>query len=118
VVQRRVNGETEFRVYRPEASDVLLMGDFTRWHDEPIAMTADGDGWWSASLPLEPGDYEFQYLVDHRWWLADYAASGVRLNDFGTWVSLLHVAVETPAPQSIPVHVLGVRAAEPTAAVA
>jgi hypothetical protein len=29
--------------------------------------------------------------MDGSLWLADYAAGGVRLNEFGSWVSQLHV---------------------------
>jgi 1,4-alpha-glucan branching enzyme len=80
-------GEAVFRVYLPDATRVRLAGDFTRWRDDAIEMTPAGDGWWVRSLQLDPGDYAFCYLVDEKDWTPDYAAFGVELNDFGSWVS-------------------------------
>jgi hypothetical protein len=40
---------------------------------------------------MDAGDHLFSYLVDGSAWMADYAASGVRANGFGGWVSQLHV---------------------------
>lgn len=83
-----------FRVYMPEASRVDVVGTFTDWRERAVAMTRDGEGWWSAELTLDTGDHEFQYLVDGLHWLADYAAGGLRMNRYGTWVSLLHVPMD------------------------
>ncbi|MFM9958337.1 MAG: glycogen-binding domain-containing protein [Phycisphaerales bacterium] len=85
-------GGVRFKVYMPDASDVKLVGSFTSWRDGAVAMTKDPAGWWHAELDLGAGDHEFQYLVDDSHWLADYAAGGLRLNRFGTWVSQLHIA--------------------------
>jgi 1,4-alpha-glucan branching enzyme len=86
-----------FRVYLPEARAVELVGTFTDWRARPIAMLpepANGEsrgGWWSARVEMNPGDHLFSYLVDHSAWLADYAATGVKGNGYGGWVSQLHV---------------------------
>ncbi len=85
-------GGVRFRVYMPDASDVKLVGTFTGWRDGAISMTKDASGWWHTEVELGPGEHEFQYLVDGDHWLADYAAGGLRLNRFGTWVSQLHIA--------------------------
>jgi hypothetical protein len=45
-------------------------------------------------MPLTPGDHDFSYLVNGSHWLADYAATGVKRNGFGGWVSQVHVARE------------------------
>ena len=84
-------GRRTFRVYLPEARRVELVGSFTGWRSRAIAMQRESTGWWSASLELSAGDHEFSYLVDETVWLADYAASGVKRNGFGGWVSQLHV---------------------------
>lgn len=61
-------------------------------------MQQEGNGWWTAKIDLAPGDYEFSYLVNQSAWLPDYAASGVKRNGFGGWVSQLHVGeVHKPA---------------------
>lgn len=87
----------EFRIFMPEAGAVELVGTFTNWRDGARPMRRGSDGWWTISLALDPGDHEFQYLVDGQHWLADYAAGGLRLNKYGTWVSLLHVPLDEEA---------------------
>lgn len=48
------------------AREVLLKGDFTGWR-EGIALRPLGDGRWTATLRLLPGDYEYRLLVDGAW---------------------------------------------------
>lgn len=82
------NGEAVFRVYLPGANRVRLAGDFTRWRDGAREMARHEDGWWSAALRLEPGDYAFCYFVDEREWIPDYAAFGVEVDEeTGQWLS-------------------------------
>ncbi|MCA9310539.1 MAG: hypothetical protein KDA21_04985 [Phycisphaerales bacterium] len=85
------DGLATFRLYRPGASHVEVQGDFTGWGHSSLVMTREESGWWSASVRLEPGQHEFQYVIDGREWIADYAATGVRRNAFGLWVSQLWV---------------------------
>lgn len=91
MVHLSANGRARFRVFAPDAERVELLGCFTGWHDHPITMEKSSDGWHVVECDLEPGDFEFQYLVDGATWLADYAAGGVKMNVFGNWVSQLHV---------------------------
>lgn len=86
-----------FRVYLPEARHVELVGSFTDWRTHAVSMLREPSGWWVARVEMVPGDHLFSYLVDGAAWLADYAASGVKANGFGGWVSQLHVPA--PAPQ-------------------
>ncbi|MCA9293716.1 MAG: glycogen-binding domain-containing protein [Phycisphaerales bacterium] len=104
MVTQTDDGVVQFRMHLPGATRVELLGTFTGWHDGPIDLDRVGGGWFELNLEIEPGDHEFQYLIDSRSWLADYAAGGVRLNRFGTWVSLLHIPARTaqPAPKEEP----------------
>lgn len=95
-----------FRVYLPEATTVELVGTFTDWRARPIRMQREDTGWWTVTTDLPPGDLDFSYLVNATQYLADYAASGVKRNSFGGWISQIHVkpacgslaaAVQTPA---------------------
>ena len=86
------NGRTHlFRVYLPEARGVELVGTFSGWCAQAIPMRREGAGWWVARADLNAGDHDFSYLVNGSAWLADYAASGVRRNGYGGWVSQIHV---------------------------
>lgn len=80
-----------FRVYLPEASRVELVGSFTAWRTRAIRMEREDTGWWSVTVEVPVGDHDFSYLVDDSVWMADYAASGVKRNPFGGWVSQIHV---------------------------
>ena len=69
-----------FRIYLPHAGRVEVMGSFTEWERRPVAMkSGEGDesGWWKCDCDVPTGDHEFSYLVDGRYWMPDYAASGV-----------------------------------------
>jgi len=80
-----------FRVYLPEARAVELVGTFTDWRIQPVPMLREPSGWWIAQVEMASGDHLFSYLVDGSAWMADYAASGVKANGYGGWVSQLHV---------------------------
>lgn len=97
MITQTPEGCVSFRVFMPDAQRVQLVGTFTGWRDRAIDMQREDGGWWCADMPLQAGDYEFQYLVNDQTWLADYAAGGLRLNSYGTWVSLLHIGEEHQA---------------------
>lgn len=111
------DGNYEFRVYLPEARSVELVGTFTDWRSRAVAMNRESSGWWSVQVHLDAPngrsvDHDFSYLVNHETWLPDYAASGVKRNSFGGWVSQLHVAPVEPAevpPQDVKVRTGGRR---------
>lgn len=88
MIDHHESGEVSFRVFAPHAGTVELVGAFTGWHDRPVPLEKGDDGWWRTTLALPEGDQEFQYLIDRREWRPDYAANGIRLNEFGTWVSI------------------------------
>ena len=85
----RPNGQIEFRFFRAGAKDVAVAGDFTGWSQNPITMRHEGNGWFTARLTLQPGEYRFRYLADGQWF-TDYASHGVELKK-QTWNSVLLV---------------------------
>ena len=57
-------------------------------------MAREHTGWWTTTLApeaLPAGDHDFSYLVNGSHFLADYAASGVKRNGYGGWVSQISV---------------------------
>lgn len=85
----RSSGEVEFRFYRADATRVAVAGDFTGWDQRPIPMRSEGNGWWTARIPLEPGEYRFRYVADGQWF-TDFASHGVELKK-QVWNSVLLV---------------------------
>ena len=56
-----------FRFKAPDASSVLLVGDFTKWQQQAIPMKKGKDGIWTASLELPSGRYHYRFIVDNEW---------------------------------------------------
>ena len=76
------NSIATFRFLRPHAHRVHLAGAFNQWRVGDLPMTRLADGWWTATLNLEPGEYRFRYWADGQWFI-DYAAFGVEHGPFG-----------------------------------
>jgi 1,4-alpha-glucan branching enzyme len=85
----RPDGRVEFRFFRPNASDVKVLGSFNQWDGDSLTLEPEGDGWWSANSAIEPGEYRFRYWADGHWF-TDYASHGVEWGKHG-WNSVLVV---------------------------
>lgn len=78
----RDRGETEFRLLRPDARQVYLVGDFNDWQENDLPMSKSDEGEWVCRLPLPEGVYQFKYLVDGEW-CEDRSMDGVGWAPFG-----------------------------------
>jgi hypothetical protein len=56
-----------FRIMAPEARRVLLVGDFTKWHQRSIPLKRTGKGVWSTTVRLTAGRHAYRFLVDGKW---------------------------------------------------
>lgn len=79
----------EFRLFRPQAGAVDLVGDFTDWQRGQLPMSRNDQGYWTIRIHLGPGVFRFRYFVDGQWFL-DYSACGIERGPFGL-DSLVHV---------------------------
>src|SRR5215216_1163545 len=68
-----VAGGVRFTLAR-DARAVAVAGDFNGWSTTQHPMVKDGDGRWSTTIPMEPGDHAFMYVVDGERWLTPPAA--------------------------------------------
>jgi len=71
-----MEGGVEFRLCRPKARQVYLVGDFNGWQELSQPMTRSKEGDWVCRLPLSEGVYQFKYLVDGEW-VSDGAPVGL-----------------------------------------
>lgn len=81
-----------FLIEAPGASSVLLAGSFTAWQEKPIKLKPLQNGTWKATVSLEPGIYEYRFVVDGSWRDDPRAANHVT-NAFGTRNAVRQVAV-------------------------
>lgn len=56
---------TTFSVKAPPSADVRLAGTFSDWC--PLSMVGRRDGTRKLSLDLEPGEYQYKFVVDGEW---------------------------------------------------
>jgi 1,4-alpha-glucan branching enzyme len=75
--------------FDPDAKEVYLVGDFNEWNP-----TADRMSRWKGTfrrrISLEPGEYQYKFLVDGQWHNDPTAAAQVP-NEFGTLNSVIRV---------------------------
>jgi len=80
-----------FSIDAPSAENVYLTGEFASWSRNGISMDRDhSDGLWKVALKLEPGEYEYRFIVDGIW-IKDPKNSDTVVNEFGQENSLLIV---------------------------
>ena len=80
-----------FEFKDPKAATVCLAGTFNHWQPESKTLQSSGVGHWWKDTALEPGTYEYCFVVDGKWMLDPLARESVP-NPFGGRNSLLRVA--------------------------
>ena len=66
------------------AENVQLVGDFSRWQEDPIDMKKMKDGEFRTTIELEKGkDYHFRYLIDGKRWENDWHADKYETSSLG-----------------------------------
>lgn len=105
--------EVTFQIRAEGASQVFLAGEFNGWSDtaQPVGDD-DGDGVFTVTLDLDPGTYQYKYVVDGTW-MPDPAATQGADDSFGGQNSIVEVgdtafavgpdaaAASTPAPAAV-----------------
>lgn len=88
---KRFRIEVEFVLDRNGAEQVCVCGDFNGWQPDNLRLTSDADGGlWEKKLPLQPGRYEYKFLLDGEW-VHDPNASKNAPNSFGSLNSVVKV---------------------------
>ena len=82
--------EAELTYEAPHAASVFVAGDFNHWRAGDLRLRRDETGGWKVQLWLEPGRYEYRFIVDGEWQNDPHAAAYVP-NDFGSSNCVLEV---------------------------
>lgn len=60
--------KAQFICHAPEASSVKIIGNFNNWTEsEDFSMEFQEDGIWTKEILLEPGVYQYKFIVDDVW---------------------------------------------------
>ena len=57
----------KFTVQAAPGSEVYLAGCFTGWREREIPLKDDGNGNFEAEVELEPGVYQYKFIVNGNW---------------------------------------------------
>lgn len=79
-----------FAVHKPDAKRVSVCGDFNGWSPSAMSLKRHEDGHWETTVALEPGRYEYKFIVDEEW-ITDPAAQKSVPNEHGSLNSVLEV---------------------------
>jgi len=86
----------EFIYYGSKSEKVKLAGDFNLWNPEEHPLTYQKDkGLWSCTIKLEPGAYEYKFLVDGVW-AHDPNNPNKKENELGAYTSILEIEEKEP----------------------
>jgi 1,4-alpha-glucan branching enzyme len=76
---------------KPGAKTVCVAGSFNEWQPEQAPLLAVGNGRWVGDLNVNPGRYEYLFVVDGQW-LPDPNAKETVQNPYGGRNSVVTVS--------------------------
>jgi 1,4-alpha-glucan branching enzyme len=76
---------------KPDAKKVCVAGSFNEWKPDRTPLKPAGNGRWIGDLTIDPGKYEYLFVVDGQW-LPDPNAKESVQNPFGGRNSVLVVS--------------------------
>lgn len=83
--------------YQPLISGIgtcSVAGSFNDWNATEFPMSdEDGDGTWTTTVTLPPGEYEYRFVIDQNTWLEDPNSEEFAENPFGGKNSLIRVGM-------------------------
>ena len=83
--------QVQFVLVAPTAKSVALVGDFNDWSAVQLRPVNTG-GAWTITVPLAPGRYTYNFVVDGNRVMPAPAAPEAPADDFGTPASVVTVA--------------------------
>lgn len=79
-----------FRYSDPWAGKVYLAGTMNDWNPSSLPLYRDEKGNWALWIRLQPGKYEYKFIVDGQW-TADPSNPQIRPDGFGGLNSVIRV---------------------------
>jgi len=88
------SAEVQFslKICDTKAHTVAIAGDFNGWDpQENLLEDPEGDGIWTGTLKLEPGRYEYMFVLDGEKWFPDPNALRYVKDGFGNRNAILEI---------------------------
>ena len=88
------SAEVQFslKVNDGKAHTVAIAGDFNGWNPQVnLLEDLEGDGIWTGTLKLEPGRYEYMFVLDEEKWFPDPNALRYVKDGFGNKNAILEI---------------------------
>ena len=88
------SAEVQFslKINDDKAHTVAIAGDFNGWNPQAnILEDTEGDGIWTGTLKLEPGRYEYMFVLDGEKWFPDPNALRYVKDGFGNKNAILEI---------------------------
>lgn len=80
-----------FQLKAQPGSEVFVAGDFNNWDPQARRMKdKDGSGVYTATMLLEPGEYQYKFVVDGHWTIDPECEEWVP-NSMGSLNSLIRI---------------------------
>jgi len=80
------------RINDSKTHTVAIAGDFNGWNPQTnILVDPEGDGVWTGTLKLEPGRYEYMFVMDGEKWFPDPNALRYVKDGFGNKNAILEI---------------------------
>jgi 1,4-alpha-glucan branching enzyme len=92
--------EVTLQLDSPDAKTVNAAGQFNDWKPDDIALKKGSDGIWRTTLKLDPGTYEYKFIIDGKDWVTDPANPDKVADPYGGYNSLLKVGEGTWATEA------------------
>lgn len=83
-----------FRFWAPQARIVYLAGEFNSWNPRALPMQRDSSGMWIVELQLEPGVYQYKFVIDGIDWREDPNNPYKVDDNFGGYNSVLTITAD------------------------
>jgi hypothetical protein len=81
------------RLHAPEAHHVAVAGTFNKWKTDSHVLTKQENGIWTISLPLQPGEHSYMFIVDGKAWVTDPNAEAYQDDGFGNKNAVMRVSI-------------------------
>ena len=78
-----IKHKVQFKYFGPDATEVILTGEFNKWNPVKKKMKKNEKGEWVTRVILAEGDHPYKYIVNGNW-VNDPGASKYIDNGMGT----------------------------------